>query len=149
MKNCINILTIISIIFISSVLPQQKNLIEKTEIKKQISADSVVFDEIEKAINNGDVNLLSRYLGSQTYFSLSNGINGYYSSNQAFYVLEEFFKLFRVTKFSLNNVKSGVSNPYATGTYFYDQRGKRGSSQVYISLTKTGTHWNISQLTIN
>jgi hypothetical protein len=131
------------------LFPQQKNFIRKTNIENQSLVDSVLFDEIENAINSGDVSVISRYLGSQTYFSLTNGINGYYSANQAFYVLENFFKIYRVTKFKLNNIRSGISNPYATGTYFYDQRGKRGSAQVYISLTRTGTNWNISQLTIN
>lgn len=137
-----------TVAFISSILPQQKNLIHKTDINKQ-AADSVVFDEIETAINSGDVSVLSRYLSSQTYFSLTNGINGYYSSNQAYYVLEDFFKVYRITKFKLNNVRTGISNPYATGTYYFDYRGRRSSAQVYISLTRSGSNWNISQLTIN
>ena len=136
-------------VFISSIHPQQKNLIQKMEARKQSDINPVVFDEIENAIRNGDVATISTYLGPQTYFSLTNGINGYYSSNQAYYVLEDFFKLYRVTKFKFDNIKTDTSDPYATGTYHYDYRGRRSSAQVYISLTKTGKNWNISQLTIN
>lgn len=136
-------------VFISSIHPQQKNLIQNMEARKQSDINPVVFDEIENAIRNGDVATISTYLGSQTYFSLTNGINGYYSSNQAYYVLEDFLKLYRVTKFKFDNIKTDTSDPYATGTYYYDYRGRRSSAQVYISITKTGKNWNISQLTIN
>lgn len=150
MKKYLNILILFLLaVSASSVIPQQKNLIQNTGIKKQAEIDPAVFDEIETAIKNGDVATISRYLGPQTYFSLTNGINGYYSSNQAFYVLDDFFKIYRITKFKFDNIKSGTANPYATGTYHFDNRGRRNSAQVYISLTKTGKNWNISQFTIN
>lgn len=127
----------------------QEKLIRKSENKEQSDFDPKVFQEIEDAIQSGEAAKISVYLGSQTYFSISGIAHGYYSSNQAYYVLEEFFKIYRVTKFRLDNIKSGSSNPYATGIYHYNIRGKRSSAQVYISLTKTGKSWNISQLTIN
>lgn len=143
------LLLIIVLLFSSSIYSQQKNLIQKSEVKKQVVLDSAVFDEIEEAIRSGSVSKLSRYFGQQTYFSLTNGINGYYSSNQAYYVLEDFFKIYRVTKFKFDNIKLETSSPYATGTYHYDHRGRRSLSQVYISLTRTGNSWYISQFTIN
>lgn len=150
MKRCINILILAFVILsVSSVFPQQKDLIQRTESRTQSEFDPAIFDEIETAIRNADIVTISRYLGPQTYFSLTNGINGYYSTNQAFYVLEDFFKIYRVTKFKFDTIRAGSSNPYATGTYHYDNRGRRNSAQVYISLTKTGKNWNISQLTIN
>lgn len=150
MKTVFNIsLLLLCMLFLSSIYPQQKNLIQKSEVKKQIVVDSVVFDEIEEAIRAGNVSKLTRYFGHQTYFSLTSGINGYYSSNQAYYVLEDFFKIYRVTKFKFDNIKLETSNPYATGVYHYDHRGRRNSAQVYISLTRTGNSWFISQFTIN
>lgn len=150
MKKCLYILQVIILIlaFGTSVYTQD-NLIRNSEIKSQSDIDPKVFHEIEDAIQSGDAAKISRYLSSQTYFSITGGANGYYSANQAYYVLEEFFKMYRVTKFRLDNIKSGSSNPYATGVYYYNVRGKRSSAQVYISLTKTGKSWNISQLTIN
>lgn len=108
-----------------------------------------VFTQIEEAIINGDIRALAGYLGPQTYFSLTNGKSGYYSSNQAYYVLEDFFKLYRVTSFRLNNVQSVENNPYATGVYSYELKGKRNNAQVYISLKYAGKSWQISQITIN
>lgn len=150
MKKCIHILVLILVtLSVNTVFPQQNNLIQKTDLRAQSDFDPALFDEIETAIRNADVVTISRFLGPQTYFSFTNGINGYYSSNQAFYVLEEFFKIYRVTKFKFDTIRAGRSNPYATGTYHYDNRGRRNTAQVYISLTKTGKNWNISQLTIN
>jgi hypothetical protein len=108
-----------------------------------------VFTQIEEAILNGDVRALAGYLGPQTYFSLTNGKSGYYSSNQAYYVLEDFFKLYRVTSFRLNNIQPVDNNPYATGVYSYELKGKRNNAQVYISLKYAGKNWQISQITIN
>lgn len=150
MKKCLYIAIICSLtVSILSVYPQQKNFIHKTDTNEQSDFNPVIFDEIESAIQSGDVAKISLYLGPQTYFSITDRTNGYYSANQAYYVLEEFFKIYRVTKFKLDIVKTGTSNPYATGIYHFNIRGKRSSAQVYISLTKTGNNWNISQLTIN
>ncbi len=54
--------------------------------------------------------MISKYFGQQTYFSFSNGINGYYSNNQAFYVLEDFFKLYKVTSFKFDYIKTDKNN---------------------------------------
>ncbi len=109
----------------------------------------IVFKKIEKGISSNDVSAISRFLSSQTYLSLSNGISGYYSSNQAYYVLEDFFKLYRVTSFRLNNIHTDDDYPYATGVYNYELKGRRGSAQVYVSLKYAGGKWKITQITIN
>jgi hypothetical protein len=108
-----------------------------------------VFSEISNGIANQDIESVARYFSSQTYLSLSNGISGYYSSNQAYYVLEDFFKVYRVTAFRFDNIQTDSNNPYATGQYQFDYRGKRDIAQVYIALKKTGKNWKITQITIN
>jgi Domain of unknown function (DUF4783) len=113
------------------------------------SGCSKVFSDISDGIIKQEVESIARYFSSQTYLSLSNGISGYYSSNQAYYVLEDFFKIYRVTAFRFNNIQSDSNNPYATGEYQFEYRGKRDLAQVYISLKKTGKNWKISQITIN
>jgi hypothetical protein len=64
-------------------------------------------------------------------------------------VLEDFFKVYRVTAFRFDNIQSDSNNPYATGQYQFDYRGKRDIAQVYIALKKTGKNWKITQITIN
>ena len=141
---------IITLLFVSSILyPQSSNLIKKNETDKIAQQDELIFKEIETGIREAEVTKISKYFGQQTYFSFSNGINGYYSNNQAFYVVDDFFKLYRVISFKFDHIKSDKNNSYATGKYNYDNRGQRSSAQVYISLKKIGNNWNITQFTIN
>lgn len=121
----------------------------KSDSLKNIKDDESVFFVIEDSFREADINKISKYFGQQTYFSLLNGISGYYSSNQAYYVLQDFYNLYKVTAFKFDHIKSDKTTPYATGKYNYDYKGKRGVAQVYISLKKTGNNWIITQLTIN
>lgn len=145
--------TIISIslllIFIAGTGFGQENLRSNFQSKDSNQIVNAVFDDIEISIREGNVSRLSKYLGTQTYFSLSNGVNGYYSPNQAYYILEDFFNLYKVTAFKFNQISRDKASPYATGTFSFDNKGKRNTAKVYISLKKIGDKWNITQLTIN
>lgn len=143
------LLYIIILLFFSVSFAQTNNLTRKSETKKVNQQEEIIFKEIEAAIKDADVENLSKYFGQQTYFSFSNGTNGYYSSNQAFYVVEDFFKLYKVTSFKFDYVKVDKNNSHATGKYNYDNRGRRSTAQVYISIKKIGTNWIITQFTIN
>lgn len=128
---------------------QETRFFNKLDSSHRQHTAKSAFDEIENGISAGRATSLSSYLSSQTYLSLSNGINGYYSSNQAYYILEDFFKLYRVITFKLQSIRADEISPYAIGTYNFDYRGKRGTARVFVSLTKSGNNWKISQLTIN
>ena len=108
-----------------------------------------VVKKIQDAIINKDISTLVNHLSSQTYFNLPNGISGYYSSNQAYFVLEDFLKTYRVTSFSFDEINSKNNTPFATGTYNYDFNGNRNSTRIYMQLRNTGKNWRITQITIN
>ncbi len=139
------ILSLFCLNFVSYIYPQNFN---SKDNGKQ-SESYRIFSDISSGISNQDVESIARYFSSQTYLSLSNGISGYYSSNQAYYVLEDFFKIYRVTAFRFENIQSDSNNPYATGEYQFEYRGKRDLAQVYIALKKSGKNWKITQITIN
>jgi hypothetical protein len=141
------ILSLFCLNLVSSGYSQQ-NFNPNTKTTTQ-SESRKVFSDISDGIANQDVESIARYFSSQTYLSLSNGISGYYSSNQAYYVLEDFFKIYRVASFRFDNIQSDSNNPYATGEYQFEYRGKRDLAQVYIALKKTGKNWKITQITIN
>ena len=153
--NKISVTLIISIFVLSIFLgglvsAQEKNFLNKFDSSKNtVAATQLIFNRIESAIAQGDVTLLSSYLGSQTYLSLSNGIRGYYSSNQTYYVLEDFFRIYSVTSFNFDNLNVDENIPYATGIYNYEFKGKRNSVQAYVSLKKIGNRLKITQITIN
>jgi hypothetical protein len=140
---------IIILLPLSVLFSQTSNLTRKSETKTKTQQEEIIFREIESGVKEGNVERISKYFGQQTYFSFSNGTNGYYSNNQAFYVLEDFLKLYRVTSFKLDHIKSDNNHSYATGKYSYDNKGQRSSAKVYISIKKIGTNWIITQFTIN
>ena len=141
---------VLNIFLGGSVSSQEKNFLNKFDSSKNNTAPvQMVFSRIESAISQGDVAILSSYIGSQTYLSLSNGIRGYYSSNQAYYLLEDFFRIYSVSSFRFENLNTNENVPYATGIYNYEFKGKRNETQAYISLKKIGRSWKITQITIN
>ncbi len=133
---------------IFSFLYAQNNFMSGSH-NNQKSESATAIDDISKGISSQNVDAISRYFSPQTYLSLSSGINGYYSSNQAYYVLEDYFKVYRVIAFRFDNIHVDSANPYATGEYQFEYRGKRDIAQVYLALKKIGNNWKISQITIN
>jgi Domain of unknown function (DUF4783) len=139
------------IFLISNISFAQQNFLNKSSIenKGQGNIASSILNRIEAGISSGSVSEISVYLNTQTYLSLANGISGYYSSNQAFYVLEDFFNIYKVTSFHFQSIQTNGNMPYATGVYRYYFRGKKDSANVYISLKEAGDTWKITQITIN
>jgi hypothetical protein len=139
------------ILLICNIAFAQQNFLNQTrnENTEQNNMLMSVFNRIETGISAGNVSEISGYLNSKTYLSLANGISGYYTSNQAFYVLEDFFNVYKVTSFHFLNMQINENLPYATGVYKYYFRGKRDSANVYISLKQSGDTWKITQITIN
>lgn len=131
-----------------SAAQERNSFLESGRINNQEPVKKA-FNRIEKGISSGNVSDLSGYFSSQIYLNLSNGISGYYSSNQAYYVLEDFFNTYHVTDFKFDNIQDGEANMYATGSYHFLFKGKRDVAQVYVSVRHTGKKWKITQININ
>lgn len=125
------------------VFPQMNKLDRKSD-----DSPGAVMSKIEEGFTTGEVDKFSKYFGSQTYASLSNGVSGYYSSNQFFYIMENYFSICKPISFRIINSNTDSDNPYAAGVYKYESKGIRGSAQVFISLKRFGSSWKISQITI-
>ncbi len=136
-------------IFSSLLTAQEEAFLQEKDGRNSESVIHSIFNEIESGISSGDVSSISRFFSGQIYLNLSNGTTGYYSSNQAYYVLEDFFKNYQETAFSFDNVQLDEANPYGTGGYQYIFKGKHETAQVYISLKHVGKNWKITQITIN
>jgi len=139
------ILSISSVSIYSQEVKFQQNLSDGSKVKTQ----TLIFKDIEEGIINNDVKKLSKYFSSQPYISLINGVNGYYSSNQAYYILEDFFNTFKVVSFKMEDIKTEGSVSYGKGDYYFEKKGKREAAHLYVTLSKSGSKWYITQISIN
>ena len=123
----------------------QQNLSSDTKIKTQ----TIIFNNLESGILTNDVKKISKYFSPQPYISLINGVNGYYSSNQAYYILEDFFTIYKVVSFKISETKNEESVSYGKGDYYFEKKGKREVAHLYVTLSKSGSKWHITQISIN
>jgi len=123
----------------------QQNLSSDTKIKTQ----TIIFNNLESGILTNDVKKISKYFSPQPYISLINGVNGYYSSNQAYYILEDFFTTYKVVSFKISETKNEESVSYGKGDYYFEKKGKREVAHLYVTLSKSGSKWHITQISIN
>ena len=108
-----------------------------------------VFSSFEDGLSSGAVDKFSNYFCEKNYLSLSNGITGYYSSNQSYYVLKDYLSIYKPISFKLINIVTDTSTPFASGVLRYSSNGIRGTASVFVSLQHIDSKWHISQITIN
>jgi hypothetical protein len=133
----------------SSLFPQYNNLQRNLSTDSKVKVQTIVFDDIEKGIVSNDVKKFSQYFSPQPYISLVNGVNGYYSSNQAYYIMEDFFNSFKIVSFKMEETKTEGTVSYGKGDYYYEKKGRREVAHLYITLSKSGNKWYITQISIN
>ncbi len=143
-------IVVLSVILLSNLCYSQEHNFLKNDRSLNVDSQSrLIFSEIESGLQNNDVNKIAKYFSQQPYLSFSNNVTGYYSSNQAYYILEDFLNLHRVISFKIENKKMNEKFAYATGSYLYELKGKRDSKQIYLTLNKIGSNWVITQISIN
>jgi len=103
-----------------------------------------IFSDIELGLAQGNPAAFSAHLASQLYVSVPGEQGAYYSSSQAFYLLEQFFQRTRLLDFRFTTMQDGPGTPYASGVV----SGSRGRAQVYVSLSRAGQRWVISKISI-
>jgi Domain of unknown function (DUF4783) len=135
--------------FFQPLFSQHNDLQKNLNSTNKVNIQSAILDEIESGILNNKMQAISKYLSSQPYISLINGVNGYYSSNQTYYILEDFFNSFKVVSFRFEEKKTEESLSYGKGTYYFEKKGKREIAHLYVTLSKAGSKWYITQISIN
>jgi hypothetical protein len=137
------------------IIGGQEYFAQEDPVKRNLNSESQnllankILDDIEKGIANYQPEKIFPYLSTQTYLSFLSGVSGYYSFNQAHYILESFFKEYKVAAFKFENIKLDTITPFATGTYYYEHKGNRAEAKVYVTLKLTGKSWKITQIAIN
>jgi hypothetical protein len=144
------IIAILSLLsFFNPLFPQHNNLQQNFNSTNKVKIQSIILDELESGIVNNQMQSISKYFSSQPYISLINGVNGYYSSNQAYYILKDFFNSYKVVSFRFEEKNTEGSLSYGKGEYYFEKKGKRKVAHLYITLSKAGSKWYITQISIN
>ncbi|MBI1806276.1 MAG: DUF4783 domain-containing protein [Ignavibacteria bacterium] len=104
-----------------------------------------LFDEIEKGLIAGDVRAISKYFGREVFLNLRGTESGYFSANQAFYILQNYFSARHTVHFKFTTFDQTESSPYATGGGSFMVKGKLETLQVYVALARRHERWVITQ----
>ena len=108
-----------------------------------------IFQKFESGLKNANVDEFYMYLDSEIYLNLGQGISGYFSSNQSYYLINNFLQECNPISFSLYKKEIDEDSPSALGSFFYNRKGIRGNYKVFLALTKTNSGWKISQISFN
>lgn len=108
----------------------------------------VVFEEIQHGFEISKISVFSPYLGLKVQVSLKGEESGYFSSNHAYYILENFLKPRKVISFEFTAVGESEAMPYATGIAVFTHKGSREVAQVYVALMKSAEKWVITEINI-
>ena len=146
---------VLALILISDLSAQRRSSItrgfsqENTKIERSYPVPENEFENIINGLVSGNTNNISRYFAPQIYLSLRSGERGYYSSNQAYYLLDNFFKIYSPINFQTTSRMIEGSMPYLSGRLFCRFKGSMETYQVYLNLNWNGFRWEITQLSIN
>lgn len=109
---------------------------------------SEIFEDVQKGIIPKDVGAFSKHIAYQIYIDLRLLERGYFSANQAIYILQAFFGSRHVVNFKFSTISIEGETPYATGGGLFTIRGRRESFQIYVGLSQQNRHWVITQFNV-
>jgi len=122
---------------------------QEKQTGKSIQADHQgIFENVRNGLNSGNISSFSELLAPQVHVNLRGGESGYFSSSQAYYVLEKYLRSNRFSGLQYGTMEQSGDTPFATGKADLDQKGMKEGAQVYVSLTQAGGRWVISQIKI-
>ena len=107
-----------------------------------------IFKDVQEGIRKSDPNAYSRHFARQVYLNLPGREGGYFSENQAAYILKDYFKQQRPLSFKFSTMSEEETTPYATGGGRFFHRGNAEILQVYVALKKSEDRWMIAQFSV-
>lgn len=112
------------------------------------NSNNEIFKLIEQGIKSSNISLFSGYLGKQVYLNLKSGETGYFSSNQAYYILQNYISNRKIIDFNFNSFGYADKIPFAVGNLVFKFKGNHIFTQVYVSLTLQESKWVIDKINI-
>ena len=107
-----------------------------------------VFEDVQRGIAQGNVALFSPHFHGQVRLTLRGDESGLYSANQAYYLLQNYFRDRMPVNFTFTTYGESDSTPYATGKAGFTFQGARQHAQIYVALAAEGERWVITHINI-
>jgi hypothetical protein len=107
-----------------------------------------IFHDVENALSSNDVDLLTQHIFKQVKLTLRDAENGYFSENQAIYIIKNYFTTHKVINFKFTLSRISAEPPFATGGGYWNMKGKQEKFQVYITVTERDKRWVLAQFII-
>ncbi len=155
MKRVLLLIWLVAVSPLLAQVPASKlQLHERTDSSHRLRFDSQVIDvqehfmTLEKDLASGSMNSLVRMMGQQVYIEIAGGERGYFSSNQAVSLLQNYFMQRKPVAFAFSSVNQRAPSPYATGRYTFAHRGARETVQIYVALARQDHRWVITHVNI-
>ena len=125
-------------------------LISQAQQRAVLRPDSfaTVIEDLQRGITNSDINAFAKHFGKQVYVDLPGEDGGYFSENQLFYILQNFFGPRHAQQFKFSTVDESDSGSYATGSCVFLFRGHREMLQIYVALSKLNDKLVITQFNV-
>lgn len=108
----------------------------------------LIFEDVQLGISAGDIRLLSRHFAPHVAINLRGDETGTFSSNQTYYVLENFLKSRKFARFKFSTIDESDAAVYGSGEAEFMQHGNREIAQIYVAVSLQGRKYVITQLTI-
>lgn len=125
------------------------NIVDPDQLLEVLSTEkpSVIISQVESGILSGNIQSFSKYLAKQVFVNLRGNESGYFSSNQALYLLRSFFETRRVLRFKFTTIDES-QEPFATGGGIFVLKGTKESVQIYVGLSKLDNRWVVTQFNV-
>lgn len=104
-----------------------------------------LLDEVETALETGDVTALSRRSADRVELTLF-GAASMYSRGQAMYVMADFFREFPPVRAALREPSRSGSNWFALGEYYYERADE--PLRVFVRLRSKAGRWELREVRI-
>ena len=120
---------------------------DKTKAKYALCKKT--FKDISSGFNTLNVNKINAYFGSEVYLNVISNDKGYYSPNQAEFILTDFMDYFKVVSFKYKHSYFKNTFAFALGKYIYDRGSGKRELNASVSLKYKDEKWIIDQISLN
>jgi len=140
---------IVKLLFVLLILSGGLKTRAEIVLNLQNNKPAEIFNDFRNGVIHNNVSEFTKHFKGDVLIKLRNGVADYFSPNQAYFVLKDFFDSYEVVSFGYKNISAEGNFPSASGELTFKHNGMNGSALAFISLEKKNNEWVIVQITIN